>query len=134
MFQKIQVVRAPRRRLATFGSSRIRYQLVTEIPDFPDRSRLRMGLVTAEKPTIITPAALREQFQGFSPDAVQHVEALISHYGEALRGLEYQFRNEPSTSRVELAPPDAFVSQLVGKFDQEDSHHNAIIRGSERAW
>src|SRR5690242_15813518 len=54
IFDRIQVVRPPRHKLSTFGSSQITYKLVTDVPGLPDRARLRTGLVTAERPGIIT--------------------------------------------------------------------------------
>ena len=134
MLEKIQVVRAPKHRLATFGASRIDYQIVTDVAGLPDRSRLRTGLVIAERPSIITAEALREQFQGFSSDARKYVDALVTQYGEALRGLEYQFKNEPVSSRVELKPPDQFVLDLARDFDRSGGYNQAVIRGSDRLW
>jgi hypothetical protein len=133
-FRKIQVVRAPKRRLATFGTSRIDYQVVTDVPGFPDRSRLRTGLVIAEKPQIITPHASREQFAGFGPDSGRFADALVGHYGEALRGLEYNFRNEPSSTRVELKSPDVFLRDLAERHDGDGGFHTAVIRGTDKFW
>jgi hypothetical protein len=130
-FRKIQVVRAPKRRLATFGTSRIDYQVVTEVPGLPDRSRLRTGLVTAEKPQIIVPS--REQFEGFGPESARYADALVGHYGEALRGLEYQFRNEVQSSHVELRAPDEFLRELASRHDTE-GFHSAVISGTDKLW
>jgi hypothetical protein len=132
-FRKIQVVRAPKRRLATFGSSRIDYQVVTDVPGLPDRSRLRTGLVTAERPQIITARNVRDQFEGFGPDSGRFADALVGHYGEALRGLEYQFRNEPESTRVELRAPEEFIRELMSRHDSE-GFHTAVIRGTDKFW
>lgn len=134
LFQKIRVIRGPKHRLSTFGTSRIAYQLVTDIPGLADRSRLRRGEVTAQKPAIITAQALKEQFLGFGSEAQDYANWLVSHYGEALRGLEYQFKNELSSMTVELVPPDALVKELTKEFDQEGGADKTLIRGTDRLW
>lgn len=134
LFQKIRVVRPPKHRLATFGTSHIQYNLITDVPGLPDRSRLRTGRVTAEKPSIITPQHLKELFQGFSSEASAYSDSLIKHYGEALRGLEYQFRNEPISSRIELSPPDQILKNMIQEHDRGDYFHQVLIQGTDQLW
>ena len=134
VLDKIQIVRPPRHRLATFGSTTIDYFLITEVAGFTDRARVRMGIVTAERPAIITPEALRQQFQGFGESGQNYAEWLINHYGEALRGLEYRFRNEHLSTRIELTPPDILTRQLAEEFDREQRFRNTLIRGTDKMW
>lgn len=128
------MVRAARHRLATFGGTEIQYSLVTEVPGLPDRSRLRQGVVKAEKPQIITAQILQDRFRGFGADAAQFSEWLASKYGEAIRGLEYQFKNEPHTTRIELTTPDQLVKEISKEFDQQDDLRQALLRGSDKYW
>lgn len=134
IFQKIQVVRSPKHRLATFGTSRINYHLVTDVPGLVDRSRLRLGVVMAEKPALITPESLKEQFLGFGDDAREYINTLVNHYGKALRGLEYQFRNEIVSTRIELSPPDSFTQQLSKDFEGSEDYDHVLIRGTDKMW
>ncbi len=134
LFQQIQVVRVPRHRLATFGSSRIHYQLVTDVPGLPDRSKLRTGIVTAQKPAIITATSVTEQFHGFGEDVQDYVDTLVKQYGKAFRGLEYNFQNEPIDTKIELSSPETFIQSLSRKFDRSETYDTAIIRGSDKMW
>lgn len=135
LLQQIQVVRPPKHRLSTFGTSRIEYQLVTDVAGLSDRSRLRLGVVTAEKPAIITPQSLAERFQGFGEKSQDVEELLTKQYGNVLRGLEYQFRNETVSTRIELAAPESFVNRLTREFDESsDNYNTAIIRGTDKLW
>ncbi len=134
IFQQIQVIRSPKHRLATFGASRIHYQLVTDVPGLADRSRLREGIVTADKPALITMQSMTEQFQGFGDDVKELVDAMIRQYGQALRGLEYQFRNEILSTRIELKSPQQYVQEISKQIDGSDSYHNALITGSDQMW
>lgn len=134
IFQTIQVIRPPKRRLSTFGSTKIEYVLVTDVPGFSDRSRLRLGHITAEKPALITPQTMKELFQGFSQEASEYTESLVAHYGKALRGLEYQFRNESTDNRIELVPPHVFIRSLSDQFDKEQVFNKTLIQGTEKLW
>jgi len=134
LFTNIQIVRSPKHRLATFGDSKISYFLVTDVPSHLDRAKVRTGLVTAEKPAIITPQTLKEQFLGFSPEAERYADWLISHYGEALRGLEYQFKNELAETRIELMTPELLLKKLAREIDDQGGHQSVLIRGSEKFW
>ncbi len=132
--KNIHVVRAPRHRLSTFGTSQITYTLITDVPEYPDRSRLRRGLVKAEKPQLITSQTIRERFQGFGSEAEDYANWLVSHYGDVLKGLEYQFKNEPISTKIELGRPDELITELAQDFDKSGDYHNALIRGSEKVW
>ena len=135
LLQQIQVVRAPKHRLATFGSSRIEYSLVTDIAGLSDRSRVRAGIVTAEKPALITPQSLQERFSGFGEESRQLTDLMTKQYGQAFMGLEYQFRNEPLGSRIELSSPDSLISNMTQHFDRATANFNtAIIRGTDKLW
>lgn len=134
LFQQIQVVKSPKHRLATFGTSQINYTLVTNVQGMPDRTRLRMGHVTAEKPLIITPHMLQEKFHGFGDESREFADWLTSQYGEALRGLEYQFRNEPLSTRIELGNPNSVLKEMVKDFDPTKNPRSALIRGSDNHW
>ncbi|MCB4757078.1 MAG: hypothetical protein LHV69_08660 [Elusimicrobia bacterium] len=134
LMQQIQVVRPPKHRLSTFGVSQIHYHLVTDVPGLPDRSRLRIGQVTAERPQIITSKNLKERFEGFGAAAVDYAEWLATQYGEALRGLEYQFRNTPESSQIELTPPPILLRELTKEFDRGGGFRSALIRGTDKHW
>jgi hypothetical protein len=135
LLQQIQVVRAPKHRLATFGVSRIEYKLVTDVSGMGDRCRLRSGVVTAEKPSLITPQTLQDRFSGFGDDSKELSDLMTKQYGLAFMGLEYQFRNEPISTRVELSAPDAFMSHLVSDFDRATANFNStLIRGGDKFW
>lgn len=134
IFDQIRVVRAPRRRLSTFGSSRIEYYLITDVAGFHDRSRLRTGIVTAERPNIITPDMIRHRFDGFGKAAKEHAEWLMGQYGNALKALEYGFKNQATASRIELATPEQMTSKMTEAFDRSDESQFAILRGSDKLW
>src|SRR5689334_16174960 len=96
--ENTKIVRPPRHSLATFGTTILHYVLISEVPEYPGGCRLREGDVTAQRPQIVTPEMWQKRFEGFGEDQDVYRDQLERFYGEALRGLEYTFRNELHTS------------------------------------
>lgn len=134
LFAQIQVIRSPKHRLSTFGLSKVHYCLVTDVDGFTDRSRLRTGNVVAEKPAIITPDQLKDKFHGFGESADKYADWLVSQYGQALKGLSYQFRNENKSSKIELIQPKELISRLSDEFDRKSELRTALLQGTDRLW
>ena len=80
-----EILRLPRRKLATFGTTNVYYYIVTE-PAYSDPAEnvtetvVREGRVIAEKPRIVTPYYL-SRLEGFSQDARHYFDMLIKAYG-----------------------------------------------------
>lgn len=134
LLQGIQVIRPPKYRLSTFGSSQISYFLVTNVPGFFDRCRVRQGEVSADRPQLLTAQVLKEKFFGFGDTADDLMEALVQQYGDALRALEYQFHNELSSNRIELIPPDQLLQNISRELDSSNTPRTALIHGPEKYW
>jgi len=134
LFSQIRVIRPPKYRLATFGASIIDYSLITDVAGFKDRARLRTGKVISEKPNIITPDNLKNRFEGFGPESEEFTEWLNSKYGRALQGLEYRFRHEPDSARIELIPPEKLLHEISKDFDGPDYYYNALLKGTDKYW
>ena len=60
-----QLVRPPGQRLRTFGTTIVKYCMLTEPLDSVGETRIREGQVTAERPKIVTPDYLLSVFEGF---------------------------------------------------------------------
>jgi hypothetical protein len=75
--------------LETFGESRINYTVVSEDLDAVNRVRLRSGIVTAERPKIITPGYFVNQaVENFGADARRYFDEVMSR-SENARFLQY---------------------------------------------
>ena len=134
IFRKAMIIRAPKHRLSTFGASEIKYCLITDVSGFTDRSRLRTGHVRADRPNIITKEQLQNRFFGFGEEAPSYGDWLLSQYGNALRGIEYQFKNQSHSSRIELTSPEKLTQNLTKEFDRRGEYRNALLRGSDKFW
>ena len=128
-----KILRPPKHRLATFGSTTLSYVLLSQLPE-PDRCRLREGEVTAERPAILTAEQWREQFQGFGDNVRAFQEAIQNLYGEAFRGLEYNFRNELRQTSIEHFPLETVAERMGQVMDQENVQRKALLQGPDQNW
>ncbi|MBO7741801.1 MAG: hypothetical protein J6S21_04530 [Victivallales bacterium] len=91
-----RIVYMPPKLLETFGESRVSYTVVAEDPDGVNRLNIRCGIVTAERPRIITPGYFVNQaVENFGTDARRYFDEVMSR-AENARFLQYglQFRKQ----------------------------------------
>jgi hypothetical protein len=134
VIEQTVILRMPQRRLSTFGETRFAYFLLSEIDGFKDRCRLRRGEVIAERPKILTREDLQERFEGFNPEAREFGEWLVENYGSSLRGLQYQFRNEPHSVTIEHSNLPSLAETIEKRLSVEEIKGSAMLRGPDRAW
>jgi len=128
------VLRAPKRRLATFGATRIDYHLISAADGLPDRTRLREGVVVSARPQILTPDAFQERFEGFGDDAAEFARWAATAYRDLLRALEYNFRNQGLAARVIGEKPELVADRMLADFDARGVEDQAVIRCPDGAW
>ena len=134
ILEKTSVVRVPKHRISTFGHTRTKYFFVSEVPAFPDRSRLREGLVIAESPKIITPEILKNRFEGFGDQSEDFGRWLSDQYGPTFRGLQYKFRNEFGSARMEYLPLKSLSENIGKRLAKQESEQSALIQGPDQTW
>lgn len=136
--KRTRILRAPKQSLQTFGTTNIRYYLVTE-PVYAELDRdvsetvIREGKVIAEKPRIVTPYYL-SQLEGFSTEARKYFEALVSEHGPNIPGLLYSYRNEPKELTIVADKLLAVVDKLNAEIDKRNDPLAAIITGEDELW
>lgn len=129
-----EIVRAPKRRLATFGATQIDYHLVSPVEDLSNRTRLRHGKVVSLKPQILTAEAFLERFEGFGDASKEFSDWLKGSYRDLLRSLEYNFKNQGFDTRVVAERPEAVVERIAAEIDSKDQPMRALIRCPDAAW
>jgi hypothetical protein len=134
LLARTEVLRAPKRRLATFGATRIDYHLISPADGLPDRTRLREGAVVSARPAILTPDAFKERFEGFGDDAAEFARWVSTSYRDLLRALEYNFRNQGLAARVISEKPALVAERLLADFDARGVEDRAVIRCPDGAW
>lgn len=129
-----EVLRAPAKRLATFGVSRIEYRLISAVEDLPDRTRVREGVVVSQKPAILTPEAFKERFEGFGDEAAEFARWASAAYRDLLRALEYNFRNQGQAARVVHDKPALVAERMLADLDAREVKDQAVIACPDAGW
>ncbi len=136
--QHTEILRPPKRSLATFGTTNIYYYLVTE-PAYSELVKnvtetvVREGRVIAERPRIVTPYYL-SRLEGFSPDAKRYFDMLIKAHGSNAPGLFYTYRNEPKELNIVSDKLLSVVEKLNAEIDKRGDPLTSIIKGMDELW
>ena len=136
-----RVVRPPQQGLATFGSTSVRYYLVTE-PSYRDldvpqngqeESVVREGVVRAERPRVVTPYYLLRH-EGFGDNAERYLQHLIEEVGPDHPGLMYHYKNEGAETVVVSGSVDDVTRKIVERLEKESKPLEAVITGTDDLW
>ena len=133
-----EILRPPKRSLATFGTTNIYYYLVTE-PAYSELVKsatetvIREGRVIAERPRIVTPYYL-SRLEGFGPDAKRYFDTLLRTHGSDASGLLYTYKNEPKELTIVSDNLLSVVNKLNSEIDRCGDPLTSIIRGQDELW
>ena len=136
--KQTEILRPPKRNLATFGTTNVYYYLVTE-PAYSELVKsvaetvIREGRVIAERPKIVTPYYL-SHLEGFSSEAKKYLDMLIKTQGANAPGLFYSYKNEPKELNIVSDNLLAVVDKLNAKIDKRGDPLTSIIRGQDELW
>jgi hypothetical protein len=133
-----EILRLPKRSLATFGTTNVYYYLVTEpayaeLVETASETVVREGRVIAERPRIVTPYYL-SHLEGFSSEARKYFEALINTHGPNAPGLFYTYKNEPKELNIVSDTLQAVVDKINTNIDKRGDPLASIIRGQDELW
>lgn len=131
---KTRIIQSPSRRIATFGDTKIKYFFISGIKGYEDRSRLRQGIVLAERPKIITPEAMKERYEGFDRPAQEFGDWLTQNFGQSFRALEYRFKNQDHTSSIEHTEPGELAAEIPKRLTPSELGNSVILTGPDKAW
>lgn len=138
--ENTSLVRPPRQALATFGTTAIRYYLVTE-PAFRDlpgagtdlESVVREGIVRAERPQVVTPYFL-SRHEGFGDHTQEYLNYLTETYGPDSPGLLYTYKNDAMETSIVTGSPDEVAARIGDRLDREERTLEAVVRGVDEMW
>jgi hypothetical protein len=134
--ENTHVVVAPEQRIATFGSTRFQFYLISELMDQVDRVRVRNGHIHADRPQILTPENFtRLLLEGFGDEAQRYADSLRERAREfAVLRYGFQFRKTDVSERMFRDPIDAVVARTKSQVEGEAESLSAVIRGVDDAW
>ena len=129
-------LRVPRQHLSTFGTTNVRYFLLTKpaysgvVPSSED-TVIREGRVISERPRVVTPGYMLN-LQGFGDGAKDYFERLIDEQGPNVPGILYHYRNEQENLNI----VSGTVLSVMDRIDKDvgDDPLVGIIRGIDEMW
>ncbi|MCA1962880.1 MAG: hypothetical protein LDL31_02920 [Prosthecobacter sp.] len=136
--ENTQVLHEPDRRIDTFGSTRFEFQLVTELMDQVNATRIRTGQITAEKPVILRPdpeAMAAFDFEGFGPQGEAFGNFLKENLHK-LAVLKYGFRFQMSDMQEEIVHSSVqeVSEKLIEEIRRTGNPMRAVITGVDDTW
>lgn len=131
-----EIVVMPSRHLETFGTTVLRYHLISELMDSVDKVRVREGRMQASQPQIITPQAYsRTLLEGFGEEAAKYVDWLKDHERN-VRILQYGYRlkQESFSEHVLTADKQDVVKRVEREVKAGDNPLTAVLVGVDDPW
>ncbi len=131
-----KIVRPPSRALQTFGSTRINYSHIAQLPDDPGKVRVREGRLEAHKPAIITPEAyMNDHLDGFGEQAREYLEFLKKNQ-DSIRILQYGYclSQESFSEQVITDSMEAVTERVVGSAMISSDPFAAVVQGVDDPW
>jgi hypothetical protein len=132
------VVRYPRQRLATFGTTNIQYYVVTKpIYEEQDAAKqegvVRTGRVMAERPAVVTPTYAMN-LKGFSPEAYEYISDIARQSGSNSPGILYQYKNQADKMDIVGGVPSEIAHRISGDLDSRNEDMSVVMVGVDELW
>jgi hypothetical protein len=134
--ENTQVILAPERQIATFGSTSFNFYLISELMDRVDQVRIRNGKIHAERPQILTPEHYcRLLLEGFGDKAQRYVDQLREQARNvAVLRYGFQFRKTDVTEETIRDSVDAVINRTRHRVESSQEPLSAVIQGVDDAW
>lgn len=131
-----EILRPPKQTLATFGTTNVRYFLLTkpayeDLVKGPDDTVIREGRVIAERPKVVTPSYMLN-LEGFGDNARKYFEQLIRVAGPDIPGVLYHYRNEHENLNIVSGDVLSVMDRIEKEIGEDPLA--AIIRGVDEMW
>ncbi|MEE9247348.1 MAG: hypothetical protein V3U79_01450 [Dehalococcoidia bacterium] len=131
-----EVLRVPRQNLATFGTTNVRYFLLTkpaysDLISASDDTVIREGRVISERPRVVTPGYMLN-LQGFGDNARGYFNRLIAEHGPNVPGILYHYRNEQKNLNIVSGDVLSVMDRIEKEIGEDPLV--GIIRGVDELW
>ena len=125
----------PSHRLETFGNTLVNYHLISELPDYPGKVRIREGRLEAHQPLVITPNFQEPEFEGLGEEAKEYfnylrdndIELKILRYGYHLKSDN--FSEQIVTDRLAVV-----TERVKAEVRSSGDKFAAVIQGVDEPW
>ncbi len=134
--ENTQVILAPERQIATFGSTSFRFYLISELMDRVNQVRVRDGRIHADRPQILTPEHFtRLLLDGFGEKAERYIDQLREQARNiAVLRYGFQFRKTDVTERTFRDSVETVIARTKSEVEDMQEPLSAVIQGVDDAW
>ncbi len=134
--ENTQVILAPERKIATFGTTSFRFYLISELMDRVNEVRVRDGKLHADRPQILTPDHFsRLLLEGFGEKAQRYAERLREGAQNfAVLRYGFQFRKTDVTEQMFRDPIESVIERTKSHVQDHEDSLSAVIQGVDEAW
>src|SRR5438132_3279233 len=134
--ENTQVILAPQRQIATFGSTSFHFYLISELMDRVNEVRVRDGKIHADRPQILTPEHFRRLLlEGFGDKAQRYVDQLREHArNTAVLRYGFQFRKTDVSEQTLRDSIETVINRTRRRVEGSNEPLSAVIQGVDDAW
>jgi len=136
--ENTKVLHEPDRRIDTFGTTQFEFQLVTELMDEINQTRVRQGQIMAEKPLILRPdpeSVANFDFDGFGPQGEAFGDFLKENLHRlAILKYGFKFKVGEMQEQVIHEPIEEVCGKLMEDIRISGNPMRAIISGVDDTW
>jgi len=134
--ENTHVLHEPDRRIDTFGSTQFEFQMVSELMDKTNVTRVRNGKLQADKPLIYRPQGDEEwSFDGFGEEGAAFGQWIKERIKDlAILKYGFNFKRGDVSEEVVHEPMAAVTARLKEDIRISGNPMRAIIQGVDDTW
>ncbi|MFL2479005.1 MAG: hypothetical protein ACJ0K4_05580 [Verrucomicrobiales bacterium] len=134
--ESTEVLLEPDRRIDTFGSTSFEFHLISELMDSVNETRVREGVLHADRPTIIKPEPYSDlEFEGFGEQAEAFSQWLHENAADlSILKYGFSFRKDKVREDVVNEPFDVVRDKVMERANANSNPLAAVIHGVDDAW
>lgn len=134
--ENTKVLHEPDRRIDTFGSTQFEFQMVSELMDSVNVTRVRVGRIQADKPLILKPEGMEDwNFEGFGEEGSAFGQWVKNHIRNlAILRYGFQFKRSDISEELVHEPIEAVAARLKEDIRVSGNPMRAIIQAVDDAW
>ena len=134
--ESTKVLLEPDRRIDTFGSTSFEFHLISELMDSVNETRVREGVLHADRQTIIKPEAYSDlEFEGFGEQAEAFSQWLHENAADlSILKYGFSFRKDKVREDVVNEPFNDVRDKVMERANRNANPLSAVIHGVDDAW
>ena len=133
--KKVRILISPKGRLETFGNTIVNYHMISELPDYPGKIRVREGRLEAHPPLVITPHFNTLTTEGLGDEGRAYLEWLRENEAN-MRILRYGYhlKSDNFSEQILTDSLAAVTERVKAEVIAADDDFAAVLQGEDEPW